>query len=75
MAWQNSLRKKCTTKNNLEEDDHDKLFISDETLPDFKKGKYHPTQREREGPTREDQRPTQRKHPKAQTHKLGAKLN
>jgi len=74
VAWQNSLRKKWTTKNNLEEDDHAKLFISDETLPNFKKGKITHL-REREGPTREDQRLTQRRHPKAQTHKLGAKLN
>jgi hypothetical protein len=52
-----------------------KLFISDENPTKLRKGKNHPTQRGREGPTREDQRPTPRKHPKAQTHNLGAKLN
>jgi hypothetical protein len=79
VAWQNSLRKKFTTKNHLEEDDNAKLFISDETLPNFKKGKItHPKGKgkDQQGPTtREDQRLTQRKLPKAQTHNLGAKLN
>jgi hypothetical protein len=75
VAWQNSLRKKCTTKNHLEGDDHAKLFISDENPTKLRKGKNHPTQRgRREGPTREDQRLTLRKHPKAQTHNLGAKV-
>jgi hypothetical protein len=78
VGWQNSLRKKCTTKNNLEEDDHAKLFVSDETLPNFKKEKITQPKgkgKDQQGPTREEQRPTQRKHLKAQTHKLGAKLN
>jgi hypothetical protein len=33
------LKKKVYPKNHLEGDDHAKLFISDETLPNFEKGK------------------------------------
>jgi hypothetical protein len=64
VVWQNSFLKKCTTQNHLEEDDHAKLFMSDETLPNFKKGKI--TQPEGEG---KDQQERTKGRPRESTQK------